>query len=115
LPCTFEGEVEACIVEGLEEIVEGSGFEGAKGVLIVGSDEDDGGRDIVAEEFEHVEAVALGHLNVEKEEVGLELADEGGGFDAGAALGQDFDRGVAAQEDGEIASGEGFVVNDDGG
>jgi hypothetical protein len=115
LPRAFQGEIETCIVERLEEIIEGSGLERAEGVLIVSGDEDDGGGDIVAEKFEHVEAVALGHLYVEEEEFGFELADEGGRFDAGAALGEDFDRGIEAQEDGEIASREGFVVDDEGG
>lgn len=115
LPGAFEGEVESCVVEGLEEIVEGSGFEGAQGVLIVCGDEDYGGRHVVAEEFEYIEAVALGHLNVEEEKVGLEGADRRGRVDTGAAFGEDFNCGIAAQEDCEIGSRERFIVDDDGG
>ena len=43
LLCAVEGEIEARVVEGLQEVVERSGFEGAQCVLIVGGDEDDGG------------------------------------------------------------------------
>jgi hypothetical protein len=111
----FESEVESRVVEWLEEIVESSGLEGAQGVLIVGCDEDNGGRDIVAEKFEYVEAVALWHLDVEEEKIGFVGANFREGVYAGGAFSDDFDIGIETEEDGEIASCERFVVDDDGG
>ena len=75
-PGAVEGEIEPRVVEWFEQVVEGSGLEGAQGVPVVGGDEDDGRRNITAEKFKHVEAVALGHLDVEEEEVRFGAADE---------------------------------------
>ena len=45
-----------------------------------------------AKQLEHIEAVALGHLYVEEEEVGFRAANLGESVGAGAALGDDLDR-----------------------
>src|SRR5690242_10459209 len=73
-----EGGGEALGRDGLEEVVERVHFEGAEGVLVVGSGEDDLGDDFQA--LEQLEAGHAGHLDVEKEEVGREGVDEGEGF-----------------------------------
>src|SRR5580658_1888335 len=54
-----EGEIESGIIERLQEVVEGAGFEGAQGVLVVGGDKDNSGRQISAQQFEDVKAVAF--------------------------------------------------------
>src|ERR1700761_3077809 len=75
LLCAREGEIKTRVVKGLQEIVERSGLESAKCVLIIRSDEDDGRREVGAQEFNDVEAVALWHLHVEEEEVRARAAD----------------------------------------
>ena len=112
---TFERQVKTRVVERLQKIVERSRLEGAQGVLIVGRDEDDSGRDIAAQKFEHVEAVALGHLHIEEEQIWLVVSDHRRSVKAGATFGDDLNCGVEPQEDGKIASRERFVVDDDGG
>ena len=109
----LEGEFEACVVEWLEEIVERSGFEGAQGVLVVGGDEDDGGRDIVAEQFEHVEAVALGHLNVEEEQVGFGAANLCRAPLRRSRIRRRFRSPDRSRRDGEVAARERLVVDDE--
>jgi hypothetical protein len=95
-----EGEIEAGVVEGLQEIVQGSGFKGSQGVLVVGGYEDYGWRDVVAQKLQDVESVALWHLDVEEDEVGLCASDECRGVRAGAAFADDFNAGVEAKEYG---------------
>lgn len=111
----LECEVKARVVKGLEEIVEGTGLEGAESVLIVGSGEDDCGRQVFAEALDYFEAVTLGHLDVEEEEIGFRIANDGGCIESGIALSDDFDTGLAAKKDCEIATRQRFVIDDDRG
>jgi hypothetical protein len=108
-----ERAMEAGIVEGFQEIVEGSCFEGAQGILIVGGNENDGWRKIAAEEFEKVEAVALGHLDVEENQVRLGFADLRQGLGSRATLACDFDFRIEPQKYPEVAAGQRFIVDDD--
>src|SRR5438477_1480492 len=59
-----ECEFEAGIVEGLQQLVEASGFKGAQCLLVIGGDKDDRGGQIYSQQLEHIEAIALGHLHV---------------------------------------------------
>lgn len=54
--------------DGLEEVVDGGELEGAKRVLVVGCGEDDGGARR-REGSRHLQAVHLGHLDVEEDEI----------------------------------------------
>ena len=67
----IEGLAEAVGGEGFEEIVDGVDFKGLERVLVVGGDEDDGGRAFGGKAGDDFEAVPLGHADVEEEEVGV--------------------------------------------
>src|SRR5579859_805131 len=55
----LQRQLEARVVERLQQVVERSRGEGAKRVLIVGGDEDDGRGQVAAQQLKHVESVAL--------------------------------------------------------
>jgi len=63
----LQGALEAFRAEGLKKIVHGVGVEGAHGVLIVGSDEDD--RRARVDQLQNLEAIELRHLNVQEHDV----------------------------------------------
>jgi hypothetical protein len=66
------------VVEGLQQIIERSRFEGAQRVLIVRGYKDDSGRQTRSEHLEHVKAVAFRHLHIEEYQVrfrGFDLLD----------------------------------------
>ena len=71
----FQGTLETLGAEGLEQVIHGVGVEGAHRVLVVGGDEDDHGRLRGLDQFEHFEAIELGHLHVEKEQVRAGFGD----------------------------------------
>ena len=80
-----------------------------------------GGEDYVGnfkfalDEFlEDAEAVEAGHLDVEKDEVGVVFFDEVDGFEAVFALADDGDFGEGFEEEGEFFACGLFVVDDDG-
>ena len=87
--CAIESGIKAFAADRFQEIVDGVDFEGAHGVLVVSGDEDDGS--FGADEFENVEAGKLGHLHIEKNQVGFVLGDGFDGFEAVGALGDHFD------------------------
>jgi hypothetical protein len=87
-------------------------FEGADGVFVEGGGEDDGGG--LFDELEHFEAVDLGHLDVEEDEVGVQLLDGFDAFEAVAAFLDDLDPGIVLEVFADDQTGEGFVVDEDG-
>ena len=64
-------------------------FERAQRVLIVSGREDH--RHFPADQLEHLEAVQLRHLHVEKHQIGVELRHRLDGIEAVAALGHHLD------------------------
>jgi hypothetical protein len=60
------------------------------------------------------EAVEAGHLDVEEDEIGGMLFDEGDGFKAVFALADEGDFGEGFEEEGEFLAGGFFVVDNDG-
>ena len=82
-----QGPLEAYVVEWLQEIVESSGIKGAHRVLVVCSDEDNRFGPGASQQFEHVESVTLGHLNIKEEEVGIAGPNLNQSFGSGTALG----------------------------
>ena len=87
-------------------------FEGADGVIVVGGDEDDGGAG--ADQLEDFEAVELGHLDIEKDEIGLQFGDGFDGFEAVGAFGGDFDFGMRGEKFAQDLAGELLVVDNHG-
>ncbi len=61
-PDFFERFLQPIGAEGLQQIIDRAGFEGAHGVLIVSGDENNGGRRV--DQLQDFEAVELGHLHV---------------------------------------------------
>jgi hypothetical protein len=84
--------------------------------LIEGGREDNFGQWNLAVEqlLDDAETVQAGHLNVEKNEVGIVFADEADGFQTVLALRDDIDIGVLEQV-GKFVARQLFVVDDDGG
>jgi hypothetical protein len=110
----IESFAEAVGREGFEEIVDGVDLKGLERVLIVGGDEDDGGRAFGGEAGDDLEAVLLGHADVEEEEVRvLRVRGEDRGL-AVAIFADDLDVFVRAQEADESAAGERFVIDNEG-
>jgi hypothetical protein len=110
----FEGAFELFRLDGLEQVVDGIGFEGAEGVLIVCRGEDDEG--LGGEAREEFEAVDAGHLDVDEEDVdswfgGVEDGDGFGGVGGSAG---DVDLRELGEEALEAFEGEGFVVDEVG-
>src|SRR3984893_15399880 len=62
-----QSSVKAIVIKRLQQVVEGPGLESPHRVLIVSRDKDYGGRQISAEQFKHVEAVATRPLNIQEE------------------------------------------------
>ena len=56
-----QGASKARVVERLQQVVERSRLEGAQRIFVVSRHEYDGGRQIAAQELQHVEAIALRH------------------------------------------------------
>jgi len=85
------------------------GLEGADGVFVEGGGEDHGGR--VLNKLEHFEAVDLRHLDIQKNEVGVELLDGLEPFKTVVAFLQDGDIGIRLQIFADDEAREGFVVD----
>ena len=98
--------------EGLEEVVDGVGVEGADRVVIVGGDEDGDGHLFDSNGFEDLETVHLRHLNIEEDEVGIELLNGVHGGFAVAALADDADVAIALEQAQQSRTREGFVIHD---
>ena len=66
---------ESFVVERLDEIVERCDVEGLQRELIECRDEDRGGH-LVADRLEHLEAVFLRHLHVQKNKIRIRLTND---------------------------------------
>ena len=100
-----------CGAERLQQVVDGVHLERADGVAVVGGDENDG--DVITDEFQHVEAVELGHLDVEHQQVGLQLGRGFHRLESVRALGDDLDVGMVGEPLAKNAARERFVIDDD--
>jgi hypothetical protein len=73
---TGDGGCEPLGAHGLEEIVDGVHFERADRILVIGGHEYDCRKTLVAQGTHDLEAIELGELNVEEDEIGLTLGNE---------------------------------------
>src|SRR5579859_5351533 len=87
-------------------------LEGLDGVFVEGRGKDDCGG--LLDQFEHLEAVDLGHLYIEEDEIGVVLLDGLDPFEAVAAFLQYDDLRIGLQIFLYDHPGERFVVDDDG-
>ena len=75
--------------ERLQEVVHRVDVECSERVLIVCGREND--RDVAAHQLEHLEPVELGHLHVEKHQIGVQLRDHFHRLETVLAFGDDVD------------------------
>jgi len=102
---------EALIVDGFEQVVERVDVEGPDRVLIEGGHENDVWCALRVQARDHIEPRHLGHLHVQKHQVGRQLAD---GRDRLAAVGALPDhRNVAGplEPDPKAAAGQFLIVD----
>ncbi len=85
--------------------------ESAKRVLVVCGNEDNG--HVAADELEHLEAIELRHLNVEKHEIGLELGDCLDRLEPVGALRDDVDVWNVRQVLAQHTARQCLIVHDD--
>ena len=86
-------------------------FERAHGVLVVGGGKNHG--DVRADQLENVESGQLGHLHVEKDQVGLMFRKSFGRFEAVGALRKNFDLGVGLQQFANNVTREFLIVHNE--
>jgi hypothetical protein len=101
---------EALRRERLEQVVESLLLEGSHGVLVVGGDEDDRRQPARRQPPQGLEAVDLGHLDVEHQDVGLEPPHRLDHLGAVGALRHHFNLRVRGESVAQRATGEGLVV-----
>src|SRR5437016_5003641 len=83
----------------------------AHGVAIVGSDKDSERQRVVfLKSFNNAEAIYLGHLNVEENQVGLLAQDRCNRRSAVTTLGNDLQVGIFLQQAAQASAGESFVI-----
>ena len=107
-----EAVVEARFRERLEQVVDRMQVERLLRVLVVGRREDDA--IAPAGELEHLEAGQLGHVDVEEDEVGRQLADRLRGVEAVLRLAGNGDVGMVGEVLAHQEAGEFLVVGDEG-
>ena len=86
----LEGFLEAFPVEGLQQVIEGVHLEGAQGVVVVGG--------ASVHSAQHGEAVHLGHLHVEEQQVRRVLLDGGHSLAPIGALADNLDVAVGGEQ-----------------
>ena len=113
----LDGLEDAGAVKGLEQVVNGVDVESADGILVVCGGEDDLGERVgflsggdarlvaVEEALDDGESVKAGHLDIEKNEVGMVLLNEVNGFNAVGSVGEDLDAAYFVEEEPELVAG----------
>ena len=119
-------------VKGFEQVVDGVHVERADGVLVISGGEDELGqrRDVflgtgfcgsgavavtvaVDEPLNHGKAVLPGHLDIEKDEIGMVFIDKVDGLNAVRSLGDDVDVADGIEQILQLVAGQLFVVDDE--
>src|SRR5215470_10545067 len=102
-----EGARKTRVIERFQKIVKSPRLEGTQRILVESCHENDRPRQIIAEHFKHIETVQLRHLHIQKHDVWVPIADVFKSLLPRAALADDFDFWIAAQQDAKIAAREG--------
>src|SRR5262245_371797 len=102
----------AFIVEWFEQVIERVEFKRPHRILVVGRHKDDDRQLIGGELVEHPEAVEVGHLDVEENEVGRAPPDRDQCFMSIRAFADDRELAPAAQQIADAPSRQNFVIND---
>ena len=98
--------------EWLEQIVDRLELERGDGKFVVRRREDD--RRLVRDRAQNVEPIQLGHLDVEKDEIGLDLIDHADGRASVGGLADELDPVDGGQQVAQLPAGDRFVLDDDG-
>ena len=98
----MQGTRKARIAERLKQVVESPGFESLQGVLIVSGHENDRRRSVSAEHLEDVEAIVLGHANIEEHQVGFQAPNRFEAFGCRAVLSKQFNLRVLAKQEHDV-------------
>src|ERR1043165_133381 len=109
---TLPSSVEALAIERLEQVVEDVHLERAHGILIVGGNKDDIRSRFAVERFQHFEAAQLGHLYIQKDEVGLQGLDRVYCFTTIRALRDTLDVRIISKHLANHLTSERFIVDD---
>src|SRR4026209_354776 len=109
---SMPGGIEPFVVEGLQQVIEGMDLERAHGILVVRSYEDDVGRRLRIERFEHLETAQLRHLNVQKDEVRPERLDRINSFTTIRTLRNYLDVRILSQHFANHLASARFIVDD---
>lgn len=97
--------------DGFDQIVDGLDIEGLSRVLCVGSDQDSfWGR---VKGFQEIKAGGAGHLDIQKEGMGLFFSDDPEGGFLGVSLANDLKSGVGGEELTKPLQGKSLVVAKD--
>ena len=109
-----EGLFQAFPADRFEQVIESAGFEGADGVLVVGGDNDDHRQGARGQTANHVESAHAGHLQIQKDEIGLKTGDIAEGIVAVGRLTHNLDAGESRQFVAQHLAGHRFIVDDQG-
>ncbi len=93
----FEDVGETLLLDGLDEIADRLGIEGAHGMFGISGHEDEQRRLDLHDALNHGKSVKTGHLDIQEDEIGLVGLDGADGFAAVAARLDDFDVLVSLQ------------------
>jgi len=116
-PGLFNRLRDPLFIEGLQDVIDSVDLERFDRVLIEGGRKDDLGQGNLAIEqlLDDAETVEAGHLDVEKNEIGIVFLDQADGFEAVLALGDDVNISGVFEQVGEFVACQLFVVDDDDG
>ena len=108
-----QGCLEAHVIDGLEQVVDGARLEGLDGVLVIGGYEHQHRQRLLRQVREHLEPGHARHLDVQEHQVGLVLLDGGHRLAAVGALRDDLEVGGPAQAQLDAAPRQHLVIDDD--
>ena len=115
-PHAGEGFFHARLGDGLQQVVDRVDLERLHGILVKRSGKnEEGQRGFLFEQFlDDSESVETRHLDIEKDQARAQLLHHADGFDAVAALSDDFDLGEALQQESQLIAGRLFVIHNQG-
>ena len=106
-------QVEALIIDRLQQKVQSVYFEGADGKAVVCGYEDYMWKDIAADGLDYIEPTLTGHLHIEKYQIGRSAADCFNGFASVMTFGNDLACAGSFHASAYTATGQFLVVDND--
>ena len=108
----FDSLLQALRLDRLEQVVDGAGFERAQRMLVVGGDEHDGRTQAFRQLRDQREAVALGHFDVEENQVGCVFVHQFHGIGHVRSGADHLDVGDCTEQSPQAVAGEFDIVDD---